>query len=339
MPPSEIALVARARGIARHLIGRDTLETLAEADDLGAFARSLSRLGTAVEPIGEPADVFAVERAVGRTSGRLLRTLYRWQVHVPGVLDVFTARQDLRSLRALLRGAVQGAPAEERLDGLLPTPSLPQLALADLARRASATEIVHQLLTLAHPDAPRLLPLAGKAHPDLLSIDVALLRGFADRAGRAAANGDAHLRDFVSALIDVGNAQTAIVLAREGRDAAAMDFFVQGGRHLTASAFASAARAGSPQGASMTIATAAAGSPLASLLPGAGDAASLDRAFLTSTLKRLTHAARIDPLSSAPLLRVLLGIEAQQRDLRNLAWAAVLGTPTALRKQQLVTPP
>jgi vacuolar-type H+-ATPase subunit C/Vma6 len=340
MPTSEIALGARAKALARHLIGRETLDTLAETEDLSAFARRLSHLGQAINPIGEPADVFAVERAVGRTTGRFLRTLYRWQEHTPGVLDVVAARQDYRSLRALLRGAAQGAPADARLGGLLPTPSLPLLALADLARRASPAEVVHQLVLLAHPDAPRLLPLVRKAHPDLLAIDLALLQRFAERADRATGSGDEHLRDFVSTLIDVGNAQTAILIAREGRDAAPMDFFVQGGRWLTASVFASAARAGSPPRASKTMATAVAGSPLASLLPpGADDVASLDRAFLTSALERFTHAARIDPLSSAPLLRVLLRIEAQQRDLRNLAWGAVLGTPASLRKQQLVTPP
>jgi len=340
MPTSEIALGARAKGLARHLIGREALETLAEADHFGDFVHRLSHLGAAIDPIGEPADIFAVERAVGRTTGRYLRTLYRWQEQTPGVLDVFAARQDHRSLRALLRGAAQGAPAEARLEGLLPTPSLPRLALADLARRASPAEVVHQLVPLAHPDAPRLLPLVRKTHPDLLAIDVAMRQGFAERAGRAAAGGDEHLRDFVSTFIDMGNAETAILIAREGRDAAPLDFFVRGGRWLTARAFASAACAGSPQRASMTMAPALAGSPLASLLsPGAGDVASLDRAFLTSALNRLTHAARIDPLSSAPLLRVLLMLEAQQRDLRNLAWGAVLGTPASLRRQQLVTPP
>ena len=339
MAASEIALGARAKGMARHLIGRATLEALAEADDLGAFARSLSRL-PGIDPIGEPGDTFAVERAIGRTSRRFLQTLYPWQAHHPGVLDVFAARQDHRSLRALLRGALQGAPADTRLDGLLPTPSLPQLALADLAHRASPAEVVRQLVPLAHPDAPRLLPLVRKAHPDLLAIDVVLLQGFAERAGRAAANGDSYLQDFVSGLIDLGNVQTALVVASEGRDVNPIDVFVHGGRWLTAKAFAAAAGAASPHSASMMMATALADSPLASVLPpGAGDLASLDRAFLTTALKRLTRAARIDPLSSASLLRVLLRIEAQQRDLRNLAWGAALGTPAALRKQQLVTPP
>lgn len=339
MPVSEIALGARARGLARHLVGRAALEALAEADDVGAFARGLSRL-PAIDPIGEPADAVAVERAIGRTSGRFLQTLYPWQADRPGILDVFAARQDYRSLRALLRGAIQGAPADVRLDGLLPTPALPRLALADLAHRASPADVVHQLVPLAHPDAPRLLPLVRKAHPDLLAIDFALLQGFAERAGHAAAGGDRSLRDFVSALIDLGNVQTALVLAAEGRDVNPPDVFVHGGRWLTANAFASAARAASPRRATMMMATTLAGSPLASLLrPGGSDLASLDRLFLTTALKRLTRAARIDPLSSAALLRVLLGVEAQQRDLRNLAWGAALGTPAALRKQQLVTPP
>jgi hypothetical protein len=60
--------------------------------------------------------------------------------------------------------------------------------------------------------------------------------------------------------------------------------------------------------------------------------------FLSNTLARLTRLARVDPLSSATVLRVLLLIDAQSRDLRALAWGVTLGTPVSLRKQQLVTP-
>jgi hypothetical protein len=55
-------------------------------------------------------------------------------------------------------------------------------------------------------------------------------------------------------------------------------------------------------------------------------------------LEWLARASRIDPLSTAPLLRVLMLVEAQSRDLRALAWGAVLGTPPSLRLQRLVTP-
>lgn len=338
MSVSEIGLVARAKGLAQHLLPRDTLETLAEADDVGAVVRGLSRLGPAIEPIGVPFDMFAVERAVGRTANRHLRTLDRWQEHTPGVLDIFAARQDHRSLRALLRGAWQGAPPERRLEGLLPTSSLPQRALSLLAGQDSPADVARQLVLLGHPDARRLLPLIRTTRPDLLVLEQALLAGFAERAGRVAAQADETVREFVSLMIDAGNAQNAIVLAGDPRDVDPADVFVQGGRWLSLDTFVAAARGSQPH-ASTTLATALARSPLASWLPIVpGDVETFDRGFLAAMLKRLAHLSRIDPLSHAPLLHTLLLIEAQSRDVRTLAWGAALGTPVSLRKQQLVTP-
>ena len=339
MPVREIALVARAQGLRTHLLTRDTLEALADADDLPAFARRLSRVGASIDPIGDTPDVFAIERAAGRTANRHLRTLYRWQEQTRGVLDVFAAHQDRRSLRALLRGAAQGAPPEARLDGLVPTPLLPQRAHAELARQPSPAAVVDQLMLLSHPDAPRLAPLVHTSQPDLLAVEAALLRGFAERATRLAAGTDETLREFVGTLIDIGNVQNALLLSSGPRDVDPMATFVTGGRYLAASSFRTAATAASEEIALRTLAAALTRSPLASALPVVpGHVAHLDRAFLSDALGRLARAARVEPMSSAALLRVLLLIDAQNRDLRMLAWGAVLGTPPSLRKQQLVTP-
>lgn len=340
MAVREIALISRARGLGRHLVARTTLEALAEADDLPAFARDLSRLGAAIDPIGEVPDVFEIDRAVGRTAARYFRTLRRWQERTPGALDVFAADQDRRSVRALLRGAAQGAPSAARSRGLIPTPLLPQRALTELARQASPAAVVGQLVLLGHPHATRLLPLVQETRPDLFALDVALLQGFAASASVAASAGDRTLREFVREHIDVGNAQTALLFAVGPRDVAAAHSFVEGGRWLPRSGFASAAGAVSPQAALTTLTTVLAKSPLASSLPVvAGDVAHLDRAFFLASLDRLSRAARVEPVSTAPLLRVLLRIEAQSRDLRTLAWGTVLGAPPALRKQHLLTPP
>jgi vacuolar-type H+-ATPase subunit C/Vma6 len=339
MATREIALIARARGLSTHLVSREMLETLAEADDLPNFAHGLSRLGAAIGPVSEPSDVFAIERAIGRTANRHLRTLFRFQERRRGVLDVFAALQDRRSLRALLRGAAQGASPETRLDGVLPTPLLPQRALLELAYQASPAAVVGQLTLLGHPDAPRLLPIVQQSQPDLLAVDTALLRGFAERATRIASATDATLRDFVSAIIDVGNAQNALLVTSGPRDIDPAAIFVPRGRWLTASTFVSAAGAGSQESALDTIATAFARSPLASSVPVvASDFAYADRTFLIAVIRRLTRIAILEPLGTAPVLRVLLLIDAQCRDLRALAWGAVLGTPSLLRKQQLVTP-
>ena len=308
MAVPELGLLARAKGVATHLLARDVLESLAAADDIEGFARSLSHQGADIEPVGEPVDVFA-------------------------------AHQDRRSLRALLRGAAEGAPSVTRLQGLLPTPSLPRLALTDLAGQSSPADVVRKLVLLAHPDSGRLLGLVHGAHIDLLAVDVALLKGFAERAVRIATRGDDALRQFVSMLIDVGNAQNALLMAREPAEARPQDLFVSGGRWVTAETFASATAAESPQQALLALTAALASSPVASVLPVVPtDVARLDRAFIITTLERLKRAARLEPLSTAPLLKVLLLIEAQSLDLRALAWGAAFGTPASVRQQQLVTP-
>jgi vacuolar-type H+-ATPase subunit C/Vma6 len=156
---------------------------------------------------------------------------------------------------------------------------------------------------------------------------------------RLAARADETLREFVGMLIDIGNVQNALLLSSGPRDVDPLATFVTGGRYLAASAFRVAATAASEEIALRTIAATLARSPLASALPVvAGHVAHLDRAFLSDALARLARAARLEPMSSAPLLRVLLLIDAQSRDLRTLAWGAVLGTPPSLRRQQLVTP-
>ena len=338
MPPFEIGLVARAKALSRRLVPRDALDRLADAGDLAGFARGLVRLGATIDPLGESPDIFAIERAIERTTSRYIRTLQRWQTRSPGVLDVFNADRERRSLRALLRGAVQGAPFEARVAGLLPTSSLPLPALVALAREASAAAVVRQLIVFRRPHADRLLALAESARPNLMAIEVALLDDYADHATRAAAYGDDILRQFVHNRIDVINAQNALLMSGGPRELGPKDGFVGGGRWLTRPDFVSASAAESQDAARAHLRAALARTPLACLLEtGLSGAAHLERTFLAETLKQLTRASRLAPLSTAPLMRVLIRIEAQSHDLRALAWAAFLDVPAPLRRQQLVT--
>lgn len=337
--PDELALVARSRGVATHLLPREALESLAAAADFASLAHGLARSRADLEPLGEAPDLAAFELSTSRTAGRHLRTLLRWQQTQPGVLDVFMADQERRSLRALLRGALQGAPAAARLAGLLPTPALPGAALAELARQGSPAAVVAHLIVLGHPDAPRLLPLVTRAQPELFAIEVALLRGLAARAGTAARRGDAVLRDFVHERLDIGNAQNALLLAGGPRDIEPGDAFVPGGRWLPAPAFAAAAASASRQACLARLTAALARTPLARMLPVVADDVTFPgRVLLASTMTRLARDACLRPLGTAPILRVLLRIEAQSHDLRTLAWGVALGTPPAMRRQELVTP-
>jgi vacuolar-type H+-ATPase subunit C/Vma6 len=333
---TEVALIARARGLRSRLLTRATLERLADTADAAALARALSTAGAGPAALAEPRDVFAIERAAGDAASSHLRTLYAWQVRWPGVLDVFVAQLDRRALRAMLRGAAQGAAADARLDGILATPTLPAALLSRLSRQASAHDVVRLLVGAGHPDAARLAPLVRGAQPDLLRLDLALLRGFAARTAEAARTGDATLRAFTGAAIDLCNAQ---LLAGEPPELDAADFFVAGGVTLSLDEFIEAARAGSAQAAWSRLSAALARSPFGrGLSISVEDAARLDRAFLANALARLSRAARREPLGTAPVLHVLLLVEAQCRDLRSLAWGAALGVPASARRAQLVTP-
>ena len=124
-------LATRARGLATHLLGRADLDGLARAESLDALADVLRARGFL--PAGGPATPGALELAVRRMAGARLAVLAAWGHARNTLLAVVFEDEDRRSLRALLRGAVRAAPPEERLAGLIPTPGLPERALAELA--------------------------------------------------------------------------------------------------------------------------------------------------------------------------------------------------------------
>ena len=326
---------ARARGLSAHLFTRAELETLA-GHDVPALTRAVSRSPKLFAPVTEGATTLELERVLHLTARHHLCTLARWEGASP-VLNVFYADQDRRSLRAMFRGCQASAPAEERLAGLIPTPTLAERVLHELARQPTPALIAGHLFALGHPDAPRLLPLTGQAHPDLFALELALTRGYADRATHAAKRGDEHLRRFVALRLDIANVQTALVLSR-ARDVEPEACFVEGGDALLLPAFLEVVGK-TAEGAMLRLGDALAGTPLAGLAADvAADAARVERMAFSITLSQERLAARREPLSSAPVLHFLLRLEAQGRDLRRILWGAALGAPATLVRPELVTP-
>ena len=322
---------ARARGLGLRLFRRAELDQLAGAPDLPALTRSLGRSPQLAPPIEEPATVARIELSVRQTAARHLGLLAKWGGAMPA-LAVFHARQDRRSVRAMVRGAIQGAPFEVRLAGLLPTPALPERALVELARQPSPSKVAAHLMVLGHPYAARLAPVCAAAHPALFDVELALVRAFAETIVAAARRGDANLVAFAREQIDLCNLQLVRLFVAGPRDIDASKCFVEGGRWLTRRDFVLAcAEDGVAAAAHLTRALA--GSPLASL-----DPSRLEHAALVSALARQRVVARLDPLGSAPLLGFLLRLEAQSLDLLRIAWGAALGAPPELVRPELVTP-
>lgn len=331
-------LDVRARGLGARLFRRSELEAMAGAPDVLALARALDRGGRLLEPIGASPSVAAVESAVRHTAARHLRVLSAWAG--PGAaLDVFYADQDRRSLRAVLRGALQAAPSEDRLAGLMPTPLLPERALASLAHQPTPALVAAQLVLLHHPQAALLSDLATRAQPVLLDLERALVRGFAERSVAAARAGDRNLREVARSRIDVCNAQMALAFAAGPRDAPPGTLFTDGGRSLSRAAFLDACAATSPVDAADRLRRALPGTTLLEVLRTAGiDPVRLETVALQHAMTAQRRTARLDPLGSAPLVSFLLHLQAQSADLRRLAWGASLGAPADAVRAGLVTP-
>lgn len=327
------AVASRARGLATHLFTRPELEALTPLDVPG-ISRALARSGKL--PAAESAPAAELDRVLREVVKSATKTLSRWSGAEP-VLEVFAADADRRSLRALLRGALQAAPADARLAGLFPTRTLPERVLSELSRQPTPNDVARHLVAVAHPDAGRLSMLTLKqAHPDLFALELALVQGFAERAVRAAKQGDEVLRASVAARLDVLNLAVAVLLS-SALDVEPGRCFVEGGRVVTREGFLEIARSGGkPHPALRKVVAGSLLAPLAE--PLVPDASTIERQAFTLLLGHLKDEARQQPLTSAPVLFFLARLEAMAHDLRRIIWAATQGAPAALVKPELVTP-
>lgn len=331
-------LDVRARGLQARLLLRAEIEELATAPSMTSLARELDQSGRLLEPVARPPTVSAIESAVRHTAAGHLRILSRW-ADAGAALDVFYADQDRRSLRALLRGALQGAPAEARLAGLVPTPRLPERALSILSRQPTPARVVAQAVLLSHPYATRLSGLATRAQPVLLELERALVAAFAQRSLSAARSGDRNLREVVRARIDVCNMQMALAFAAGPHDVEPGSLFTQGGRSLSCEGFDRVCASSSSPEAASRLERALAGTALLPVARKAGgDPVRLEGAALEHALLQQRRGARLDALGSAPLVLFLLRLQAQSSDLQRVAWGISLGVPAVVIRGGLVTP-
>ncbi|HET9386761.1 MAG TPA: V-type ATPase subunit [Gemmatimonadales bacterium] len=320
-------LATRAHGLATHLLGRRDFDVLAAASSLDELSEALRKRGFVVPEGAISADV--LELTVRRTAAARLRILSRWAGSRNAVLAVIFEDEDRRSLRAILRGAVQGAPADLRLAGIIPTPALPERALRELAAQATPRAVATLLTTWGNPYGSALLRHTESTQPDLLAIDDCLNRTFAARALRGARI--AHNRtlvEYVRLVIDLENACAALVLAAGPRtDASAKQAFVEGGRHLSLAAFLQTVSAGEA-GAGQRLAVAFRPAGLATAFERwAGDPAAIEHRVLRYRIAALKGAERRDPAGPAAVLGFALRVRAEVLDLRRLIWGIVLRAP------------
>jgi len=327
-------LNARARGLATHLLSGPQVTMLAQAPDAAALGEALRHYGY---PLEEGAASPAVlELALRRMAADRLRLLARWCGPRAGVLAVLFEDEDRRSLRALLRGTLQHAPAELRVAGLIPTPTLPERALRELADQATPAAVAALLTAWRNPYGSAILAAASAAQPDLLTLELLINRTFATRASHAA-RGAGLLADYVRETVDLENAYTALVLAEEGRDVSPRETFLAGGRHLSQAAFEAACAAGSAAGAGRHIAAAFVNTHFGPVFARPSGDAGLETAVLRARIHSLVRAGRVHPLGPAPLLTYALRLRAETLDVQRIIWGVALQAPRAGLGRDMVT--
>lgn len=325
---------ARARGLATHLLGVSRLKPLAQAPDLTALGAALERDGfNAGGAAGSPA---ALDLAVRRAAAARMRILARWCGRRVETLAVVFEDEDRRSLRAILRGALQGAAPEARLAGCIPTPSLPERALEELARGQAPSPVAALLVAWGNPYGSPLLADARQQHPDLFRLELSINRTFACRALAAARKAERALHEYAQELVDLENAWSALLLAANGGDVPAAECFLPGGRRLDRKRFENAAATGDAPTAARLLSAAFTRTAFADAFLRHGPS-TLENALLSAQIREQARAMLRDPLGPAPILLYALRLRAETLDLRRIIWGIVLGAPPAGLALELVT--
>jgi vacuolar-type H+-ATPase subunit C/Vma6 len=322
-------LAARARGLAARLYTREELISLARSTNLDVFATQLRATGRTIGAF-EHATPMELDRAVRRGAAGVLATLEGWAGERKAALQVIFDEDDRRNLRALIRGCFAGAASESRLRGLVPTTSLPERALGELAGANRIAELAARLTLWRHPYAEAFEAEARKNQPSLLDIEVALDRLAFRRALAGAKTADAHLTAHVRRSIDLTNAWSALLAGEPDAP------FFEGGALLTRTIHQRVHKAKNRLDAIAVLASAFAPSPLRHVFTPA-NAARLEETALR-TMERDEHRAiLLDPLGSAPVLWLALRLRTVSADLTRIIWAIALQAPSDRLIEELIT--
>jgi vacuolar-type H+-ATPase subunit C/Vma6 len=334
MSPSWEDLNSRVSGLSSRLLRRSQLEMLSQARDLAGLAVGLENTGLLPPGFAERSSPGAIDLAVRRVSADRMRLLAQWSRERTDSLAVIFEDEDRRSLRAIFRGVNQGAPSEARMAGLIPTPSLPEKALEELAHQPTAAEVVTLLVIWKNPYGAPLRKEAQQAQPDLFKLELILNRTFAQRASHAAREAGQILEDYVSLVIDLENASAALVLAEQGQDVHPAQCFISGGRRLSYMTFRNTVYAGGAAQAGAVLGLAFTGTPFAEAFRSLGaDPVRLEEELTALQVKDAQRIARREPLGPGSAVAYALRLRAESVDLRRIIWGVALDAP----REQLFT--
>ena len=326
MTPGWEALSARARGLEGHLIPRDRVSALGRAPDISGVAHLLRATPYAPFLPHRTTRPEEVEVAIQRSHADRIAVLALWARPRTELLAPLFLEEDLRSVRALFRGAAAGTPAAERLRGSIPTPTLTGKALATLAEAPTPGRVAATLVAWGHPLGPPLLEEARQARPDLFRAESALAGSFAREATAAARAGGSPMADFVAGSIDAWNIVHALLLAEAGTEREIPDLFVHGGSALALEGFLHCAATGARRASFQALRGILRGTMYEPAfhepVPTPGE---MEERILDARVTLLRRRRREAPVSAVPVLLFVLRLRREVVGLRRMVWSASMG--------------
>lgn len=323
-------LDARARGLSTRLLSRERLERLAA---IPGGREQVREARAALHVVDGPGDLEWLARQAAAAS---LARLARWAGPRTRVLPVVFEDEDRRSVGALLRGAAQGAGPEQRLAGLVPTPTLPEEVLENLARRPTVEEVLRGLESYGHPWGAPLVARLAAGRGDLFALGLAVDRLFARRAVRAARRAGPGLRAYAQRAVDLLNAWSVLLADRWLPAAGPAGVFLEGGRALGEERFGELLAAG-PAKRRGELAAALAGPVGAVFRDLTIELSALEGRVLGARIAEQRRAMLLEPLGPAPVLHYVLRLRAQVVDLSRIGWGAALAADRVTIARELVT--
>jgi len=318
-------VVARARGLVRHLLPESALVSLARSSGAGALADALAREGyprVSEEPAQPLSAIEVVEAAIERETARRLGVIARWLGPRRALFVGVFEEEERRVLRILLRRVASGTMATGPRPSTALLTSLGRRSREALAGVADVPAFVRVLARAGSPHAPPLIAALRAGESRLVDLEAALDRNFTWRAHAAARRAGGDLLAWVEQSIDLENVWAAL----QADDA----HFLEGGARLSRDAFETVARKPGGSERRADIARVFATDPLGEIFADERvPQAALEGRSRLVRRRGLERTARRDPLGPAALLELVMRLREEPARLRRIAWAVAQGVSEA----------
>ena len=328
---------ARIAGLSRQIKTRRELEQLAEAGSVDALVDRMTEAG--MPPAFERRNRMgaALESGILHVMMERQRIVARWCGRYWDAVSPVLDRDDVWSVRQLVRGAWENAPVADRIRGLVPTTRLPQRTIQELAQRKTAREVVDLLVFWGHPLGRAVDDVVSSDSPDPLALESALSLAYALQLKTAVKMADRWLASYVGQLLDIQNIWTLFSLWKKVAPTTAQDLFVSGGERTTPERMTKAMSVPTMEDLKAFVAKIVEGAEVGKMVEGGAFEETSEIIVMKLLLATWARIARREPLSTAVLITYSLRLRIEIHDLRAIVWGVVLGAPVSAILERIHT--